>query len=246
MSQPALVCRILPTSSRAGLRLCGVHYRRVRWRHHWAGGSHHRWKRRSSRMRWNGHCGHGDFGHHPSQRQRLSIVMSRWPTRSGCRMQSCWLPRGVPVTRMITRWRSINGLYKAEVIHRQARKKRSEVELATLAWGLVQQSSVAGTTWSHPSDRGRKAYYASIEQRFCSLNFPNLTLSGENRGGSSMKRPPGGALGRRNYMFFSSGGGGDGAAVMYSLIGSCKLNGIRPEQLRHVIPASSTLARQPA
>jgi putative transposase len=30
---------------------------------------------------------------------------------------------------------SINGLYKAEVIHRQAWKKRSEVELATLAWG---------------------------------------------------------------------------------------------------------------
>ncbi|EFZ76829.1 putative transposase [Escherichia coli RN587/1] len=34
------------------------------------------------------------------------------------------------------------------------------------------------------------------------------------------------ALGRRNYMFFSSDGGGESAAVMYSLIGSCKLNGI--------------------
>ena len=33
------------------------------------------------------------------------------------------------------------------------------------------------------------------------------------------------ALGRRNYMFFGSDGGGDSAAVMYSLIGSCKLNG---------------------
>lgn len=29
---------------------------------------------------------------------------------------------------------SINGLYKAEVIHRQSWKTRSEVELATLAW----------------------------------------------------------------------------------------------------------------
>ncbi len=36
------------------------------------------------------------------------------------------------------------------------------------------------------------------------------------------------ALGR-NYMFFGSDGGGDSAAVMYSLIGSCKLNGIEPE-----------------
>jgi transposase len=44
------------------------------------------------------------------------------------------------------------------------------------------------------------------------------------------------ALGRRNYMFFGSDGGGDSAAVMYSLIGSCKLNGIEPEAwLRHVI-----------
>jgi transposase len=37
-------------------------------------------------------------------------------------------------------------------------------------------------------------------------------------------------------MFFGSDGGGDSTAVMYSLIGSCKLNGIEPEAwLRHVI-----------
>lgn len=53
------------------------------------------------------------------------------------------------------------------------------------------------------------------------------------------------ALGRRNYMFFGSDGGGDSAAVMYSLIGSCKLNGIEPEaRLRHVISVINT-ARQP-
>lgn len=49
------------------------------------------------------------------------------------------------------------------------------------------------------------------------------------------------ALGRRNYMFFGSDGGGDSAAVMYSLIGSCKLNGIEPEAwLRHVISELNT------
>jgi transposase len=49
------------------------------------------------------------------------------------------------------------------------------------------------------------------------------------------------ALGHRNYMFFGSDGGGDSAAVMYSLIGSCKLNGIEPESwLRHVISVIST------
>ncbi|MBS3895109.1 IS66 family transposase, partial [Serratia marcescens] len=49
------------------------------------------------------------------------------------------------------------------------------------------------------------------------------------------------ALGRRNYMFFGSDGGGDSAAVMYSLIGSCKLNGIEPEAwMRHVISVINT------
>lgn len=49
------------------------------------------------------------------------------------------------------------------------------------------------------------------------------------------------ALGRRNYMFFGSDSGGDSAAVMYSLIGSCKLNGIEPEAwLRHVIAVINT------
>lgn len=48
------------------------------------------------------------------------------------------------------------------------------------------------------------------------------------------------ALGRRNYMFFGSDGG-DSAAVMYSLIGSCKLNGIEPEAwLRHIISVINT------
>lgn len=49
------------------------------------------------------------------------------------------------------------------------------------------------------------------------------------------------ALGRRNYIFFGSDSGGEGAAVMYSLIGSCKLNGIEPEAwLRHVISVINT------
>ena len=43
------------------------------------------------------------------------------------------------------------------------------------------------------------------------------------------------ALGRRSYLFAGSDGGGERAASMYTLIGSCKLNGIDPEAyLRHV------------
>jgi transposase len=36
------------------------------------------------------------------------------------------------------------------------------------------------------------------------------------------------ALGRKNYLFVGSESGGERAAAMYSLIGSCKLNGINP------------------
>jgi transposase len=43
------------------------------------------------------------------------------------------------------------------------------------------------------------------------------------------------ALGRRSYLFAGSDAGGERAAAMYSLIGSCKLNGIDPERyLRYV------------
>lgn len=44
------------------------------------------------------------------------------------------------------------------------------------------------------------------------------------------------ALGRRNYLFFGSDRGGDAAAIIYSLLGSCKLNGVEPEAwLRDVL-----------
>ena len=44
------------------------------------------------------------------------------------------------------------------------------------------------------------------------------------------------AMGRKNYMFMGSDRGGERAATMYSLIGTCKLNGIDPEAyLRYVL-----------
>ncbi len=43
-------------------------------------------------------------------------------------------------------------------------------------------------------------------------------------------------LGRKNYLHFGSDAGGQRAAVIYSLIGTCKLNGIDPQAyLRHVL-----------
>lgn len=44
------------------------------------------------------------------------------------------------------------------------------------------------------------------------------------------------ALGRKNYLFVGSASGGENAALMYSLIVTCKLNGVDPEAwLRYVI-----------
>jgi hypothetical protein len=44
------------------------------------------------------------------------------------------------------------------------------------------------------------------------------------------------ALGRKNYLFAGSDQGGERAAVLYSLIGSAKLNGLDPESyLREVL-----------
>jgi transposase len=39
------------------------------------------------------------------------------------------------------------------------------------------------------------------------------------------------AIGRKNYLFAGSDAGGERAAVIYSLLGSAKLNGIDPENL---------------
>ncbi len=58
---------------------------------------------------------------------------------------------------------SINGLYKAEVIHRQSWKNRQEVELATLAWVDWYNSRRLLERVGHiPPAEAEKAYYASI------------------------------------------------------------------------------------
>ncbi|EQA0953893.1 IS66 family transposase, partial [Escherichia coli] len=43
------------------------------------------------------------------------------------------------------------------------------------------------------------------------------------------------SLGRKNFLFFGSDHGGERGALLYSLIGTCKLNDVDPESyLRHV------------
>nr|WP_172951740.1 IS3 family transposase [Escherichia coli] len=58
---------------------------------------------------------------------------------------------------------SINGLYKAEVIHRKSWKNRAEVELATLTWvDWYNNGRLLGRLGHTPPAEAEKAYYASI------------------------------------------------------------------------------------
>lgn len=58
---------------------------------------------------------------------------------------------------------SVNGVYKAEVIHRQSWKSRAEVELATLTWVDWYNNRRLLERLGHiPPAEAEKAYYASI------------------------------------------------------------------------------------
>nr|WP_170975856.1 IS3 family transposase [Escherichia coli] len=58
---------------------------------------------------------------------------------------------------------SINGLYKAKVIHRKSWKNRAEVELATLTWvDWYNNRRLLGRLGHTPPAEAEKAYYASI------------------------------------------------------------------------------------
>ncbi|WP_434801931.1 IS3 family transposase [Escherichia coli] len=58
---------------------------------------------------------------------------------------------------------SINGLYKAEVIHRKSWKNRAEVELSTLTWvDWYNNRRLLGRLGHTPPAEAEKAYYASI------------------------------------------------------------------------------------
>ena len=60
----------------------------------------------------------------------------------------------------------INGLYKAEVIHRQSWKTRQDVELATLKWvDWYNHHLLMERTGYIPPAEAEKAYYASLNNR---------------------------------------------------------------------------------
>lgn len=67
---------------------------------------------------------------------------------------------------------SINGLYKAEVIHRQSWKNRQDVELATLDWvDWFNNRRLLERIGYVPPVEAEKAYYASVNNKVLQPEF---------------------------------------------------------------------------
>jgi transposase len=49
------------------------------------------------------------------------------------------------------------------------------------------------------------------------------------------KTPYDGSVWEKNWLFFGSDHGGERGASLYSLIGTCKLNGVDPERYLHYV-----------
>ncbi len=107
------------------------------------------WARRPS-----GTIHHSDKG---SQYVSLAYTHRRSWTGSSADQYRCRYPDDNAMAE------SINGLYKAEVIHRKSWKKRAEVELATLTWvDWYNNRRLLGRLRHTPPAEAEKAYYASI------------------------------------------------------------------------------------
>ena len=101
----------------------------------WGGGSHRPWRRHSCWMHWSRRYGPVD---RPARSITVIKVLSmyRWPTHSGLREAGLLASTGSTGDSYDNAMaESINGLYKAEVIHRKSWKNRAEVELATHSRG---------------------------------------------------------------------------------------------------------------
>ena len=101
--------------------------------------------------------------YHPSQRQRFAICVTGVHATAAGRGAATGSTGDSYDNAMAE---SINGLYKAEVIHRQSWKTRQDVELATLKWvDWYNNHRLMERTGYIPPVEAEKAYYASLNDR---------------------------------------------------------------------------------
>ena len=114
-----------------------------------------------------------------------------------------------------------------------ARRKIHDVHVRTPS-ALTEEALKRMKTLSRHSELA-KAFTYTLNQ------WPALTYYAENAWAEADNNIAENALrmvslGRKNWLFFGSDHGGERGALLYSLIGTCKLNGVDPESyLRHVL-----------
>jgi transposase len=112
----------------------------------------------------------------------------------------------------------------------RARTERATPKLEALhAWMIQTKASL-----SKKSDLAGAIQYALSRWRALTRYCEDGRIEIDNNIAERSLRPI--ALGRKNYLFAGSDAGGERAAIIYSLLGTAKLNGIDPEgYLRHVL-----------
>ena len=115
-------------------------------------------------------------------------------------------------------------------MRQQARTQQATSKLDALrAWMIQTKASL-----SKKSDLAGAIQYALSRWRALTRYCEDGCIELDNNIAERSLRPI--ALGRKNYLFAGSDAGGERAAIIYSLLGSAKLNGIDPEgYLRHVL-----------
>ena len=112
----------------------------------------------------------------------------------------------------------------------RARSAQATPKLAALYAWMIQTK----TSLSKKSDLAGAIQYALSRWRALTRYCEDGRIEIDNNAAERSLRPI--ALGRKNYLFAGSDTGGDRAAIIYSLLGTAKLNGIDPEgYLRYVL-----------
>jgi transposase len=115
-------------------------------------------------------------------------------------------------------------------LRQQARAQHATPKIQALHAWMIQTK----TSLSKKSDLAGAIQYALSRWRALTRYCEDGRIEIDNNAAERSLRPV--ALGRKNYLFAGSDTGGDRAAIIYSLLGTAKLNGIDPEAyLRYVL-----------
>ncbi|EHV69067.1 integrase core domain protein [Escherichia coli DEC6C] len=122
----------------------------------------------------------------------------------------------------------IRGLPESERL--AVRQQRSKALLTSLHEWMVEKNG----TLSKKSRLGEAfSYVLNQWDALCYYSDDGLAETDNNTAERALRAV---CLGKKNYVFFGSDHGGERGALLYGLIGTCRLNGIDPEAyLRHIL-----------